>query len=174
MAKKIKLSLNSKDIQQARRELERIREQLPERTNLLVYKVAKRIEEYARQGFADAIVSDALRGGAKRANVTVTTQSDGTVCTVIADGKDAVFVEFGAGVYHNGATGSSPHPDGKRLGMLIGSYGEGRGKRNVWGYYDGGELILTHGAPAKMPLYNAAQRVAEELQSIAKEVFTLD
>lgn len=93
------------------------------------------------------------------------------ISVVIAAGEDAVWVEFGAGVYHNGSAGSSPHPKGAELGFTIGGYGKGMGKRKTWGFYEDGELRLTHGAPAVMPMYNAMKTVCDEIASIAKEVF---
>ena len=93
------------------------------------------------------------------------------VSIVIAAGEDAVWVEFGAGVYHNGSAGSSPHPEGSKLGFTIGGYGKGMGKRQTWGFYEDGELRLTHGTPAVMPMYNAVKAVCDEIADIAKEVF---
>lgn len=94
------------------------------------------------------------------------------VSVVVASGEDAVWVEFGAGVYHNGAAGSSPHPKGNELGFTIGSYGKGNGRKTTWGYLDDdGELHLTHGTPATMPMYRAMETVSEEVYLIAKEVF---
>lgn len=80
-------------------------------------------------------------------------------------------MEFGAGVYHNGSAGSSPHPKGSELGFTIGGYGEGMGKRQTWGFYEDSELRLTHGTPAIMPMYNALKTVCDEIAGIAKEVF---
>ena len=80
--------------------------------------------------------------------------------------------KFGAGVYHNGSVGSSPNPFGNDLGFTIGSYGKGYGKKQAWGYYDeNGDLVITRGTPASMPLYNAAQEVMRKAVEIAKEVF---
>ena len=105
--------------------------------------------------------------------VTVTVQPEGDNTTVIiANGKDAVFMEFGAGVYYNGAVGSSPNPWGTDLGFTIGSYGKGNGRKEVWGYRgEDGEIHLTHGAPASMPLYRAVQSVSRDIARIAREVF---
>lgn len=105
--------------------------------------------------------------------VTVTVQPEGDNTTVIiANGKDAVFMEFGAGVYYNGAVGSSPNPWGTDLGFTIGSYGKGNGRKEVWGYKgEDGEIHLTHGAPASMPLYRAVQSVSRDIVRIAREVF---
>lgn len=105
------------------------------------------------------------------AEVTVSVEHKSGSSLVIASGEDAIWVEFGAGVYHNGSAGSSPHPKGTELGFTIGGYGKGDGKKNIWGYYSDGELKLTHGTPAKMPMYRAVQTVCNEIASIAKEVF---
>ena len=105
-----------------------------------------------------------------KVEVYVISSQDLTV--VFADGEDAVFMEFGAGVYYNGAAGSSPNPLGANLGFTIGSYGKGNGAKETWGYYgEDGELHLTHGTPASMPLYRALQSVRQDIVQIAKEVF---
>lgn len=104
-----------------------------------------------------------------KVEVYVISSQDLTV--VFADGEDAVFMEFGAGVYYNGAAGSSPNPLGANLGFTIGSYGP-NGAKETWGYYgEDGELHLTHGTPASMPLYRAVQSVRQDIVRIAKEVF---
>ena len=78
-------------------------------------------------------------------------------------------------MYHNGSVGSSPNPYGNDLGFTIGSYGKGYGKGQVWGYYTDPEnktgLVLTHGTPATMPMYNAAMGVMRKAVEIAKEVW---
>lgn len=108
--------------------------------------------------------------------VTVTVKPEGDNTTVIiANGKDAVFMEFGAGVYYNGPVGSSPNPWGQEYGFTIGSYGHGNGRKEVWGYKgEDGEIHLTHGAPASMPLFNAVMSVRRDLVDIAREVFAND
>ena len=84
-------------------------------------------------------------------------------------------MEFGAGVYHNGSVGSSPHPLGLALGYTIGSYGLGLGARNVWGFTDEyGDFHLTHGVPAQMPLYNAMMATMDEVEQIVREAFSHD
>ena len=104
-----------------------------------------------------------------KVEVYVISSQDLTV--VFADGEDAIFMEFGAGVYYNGAVGSSPNPWGANLGLTIGSYGP-NGAKETWGYYgEDGELHLTHGTPASMPLYRAVQSVRQDIVQIAKEVF---
>ena len=66
----------------------------------------------------------------------------------------------------------------------IWEYGQGRGKQSTWGYYGEpgtngtvvgerakGTLVLTHGNPANMPMYNAVKELELRLGEIVKEVF---
>ena len=55
--------------------------------------------------------------------------------------------------------------------MTIGGFGKGNGKKEVWGFYENGELKLSRGTPALMPMALAITTVCNDIQSIAKEVF---
>lgn len=174
MGKKvIRINLSEKDIDRAIKELEQYKQEIIRKTELLRVKVADRISALAQSSFNGAIVDDLTgeSGGSRKADVRVSIDERENVSIVIAAGEDAVWVEFGAGVYHNGSAGSSPHPEGSKLGFTIGGYGKGMGKRQTWGFYEDGELRLTHGTPAVMPMYNAVKAVCDEIADIAKEVF---
>lgn len=174
MGKKvIRISLSEKDIERAIKELEQYKRDIIRKTELLRVKVAERIAALAQSGFNGAIVDDLTgeSGGSRKADVRVSIDERENVSIVIAAGEDAVWAEFGAGVYHNGSAGSSPHPEGSKLGFTIGGYGKGMGKRQTWGFYEDGELRLTHGTPAVMPMYNAVKTVCDEIADIAKEVW---
>lgn len=174
MGKKvIRISLSEKDIDRAIKELEQYKREIIRKTELLRTRIAERIANLAQSGFNGAVVDDLTgeSGGARKADVRVSIDERENVSVIIAAGEDAVWVEFGAGVYYNGSTGGSPHPKGSELGFTIGGYGKGMGKRQTWGFYEDGELRLTHGTPAVMPMYNALKTVCEEITSIAKEVF---
>lgn len=167
----ISFALSETEINRALKELEEYKQDLEEKAELLSWMIAERIADESRSGFARAIVDDLLNGGHKLADVNVSVETRGNFALVIASGEDAIWAEFGAGVYHNGSAGSSPHPMGSGLGFTIGTYGKGMGKKETWGYYEDGELRLTHGAPAVMPMYNAVKTVCDEIAEIAREVF---
>lgn len=174
MGKKvISFGLSDRDIGRAIRELERYKREFLRKVELLRQRVAERLADEAQKGFSGAVVDDLLQksGGPRYAEVTVSVDQKDNVSLVIASGEDAVWVEFGAGVHHNGSPGTSPHPKGAELGFTIGGYGKGNGKKEIWGYYDDGVLKLTHGTPAKMPMYNAMKTVCNDIASIAREVF---
>ena len=169
--KKITVGLSEQDIDRAIRELAQYKADFTQKVELLREKVAERLADEARSGFAGAIADDLVKGGQRLADVKVSVDNRGSLTVVVASGEDAVWVEFGAGVYHNRSPGSSPHPNGAELGFTIGSFGKGYGKKETWGYYENGELKLSRGTPATMPMYKAVQTVCNDIQSIAREVF---
>lgn len=172
MSKKISFGLSVVEINRAIRELEQYKRDFVRKVELLRVRVAERLAQKADSGFTGAIVDDLRRGeSARLADVKVSVEDNGDVTLVIASGEDAIWVEFGAGVYHNGSAGSSPHPKGTELGFAIGDYGKGYGKRPAWGFYEDGELHITRGTPAKMPMYRAMESVCDEIVSIVREVF---
>ena len=178
MGKKvISFGLSEQDIDRALKELEQYKQEIIQKTNLLREKVAQRLADESQSGFAQA-VSDTivLKGGSVvdlHSQVDVSGDNRGSVTVVIASGEDAIWIEFGSGVYYNGSPGTSPHPSGAELGFVIGGYGDGNGRKKVWGYKDKttGKLILTHGAPTAMPMSKAITTVCNEISDIAKEVF---
>lgn len=177
MGKKvITIGLSTRDMNRAIKELEKYKQDFQKKVNLLRVRLAEEIKAFAQAGFNSSGVNDTLGGGTRPANVDVTVSDNGNITVIIAMGKDAVWCEFGAGVYHNGDVGSSPNPYGGDLGLTIGSFGDGHGQQDVWGYYetpgDPDTLILTHGTEATMPMYNAVQTVVPRVVSIAREVFS--
>ena len=173
--KKIQMTLDPDSIQAAIDKLEEYKRSLNDKAQQIRQKVAETIAWSAESGFNGAVVDDILTvngvpAAAREAHVTVDVNNQGDVTVVIAHGQDAVFVEFGAGVYHNGSVGTSPNPYGQDLGFTIGSYGV-HGKQNVWYYKSDEGLVRTHGTPAAMPMYDGVQLAVRQLESIAKEVF---
>ena len=171
--KVISFGLSEQDIDRAIKELAQYKEGFKSKCEELLRRIAERLAEEAQSGFNGAIVDDLTEksGNPRKASVNVRAENRGDYFVVVADGTDAVWVEFGAGVYHNGSPGSSPHPNGAELGMTIGGFGKGNGKKEVWGFYEDGELKLSRGTPARMPMARAVTTVCNEIKEIAKEVF---
>ena len=168
----IQVGLNVKDINRAIREVNQFKEDFRKKVDTYRKRIAEEIAVQASLNFGNSTVDDVIKGSSRRPDVQVSVSERGKVAVVIADGEDAVWCEFGAGVYHNGSVGSSPNPYGEDLGFTIGSYGKGYGKKQVWGYYDeDSNLVLTRGTPATMPMYNAAQEIMRKSVEIAREVF---
>jgi hypothetical protein len=169
--KVIKFRLSPESISDAINELKAYKQDFLKKVDIYRRRIAEEIALNASLKFGSASMEDVIKGSPRKPEVTVDVDERGNITVVVANGEDAVWCEFGAGVYHNGSVGSSPNPNGKSLGFTIGSYGKGYGKRTVWGYYDGGELVLTRGTPASMPMYNAAKEITKRAIEIAREVW---
>lgn len=174
-------------IDRAVREIRDYSKWVERKTDELRQRVAELIRDHAEPFYQDAMVSDTYLARASdsdrfesegpiRASVQVTVDPQGDGITlVVAHGKDAVWIEFGAGVHYNGAAGRYANPLGENLDFIsaIGTYGYGNGAKDTWGYYDENRVLhLTHGAPASMPLYNAVMAVVNDIERIAREVFS--
>ena len=68
--------------------------------------------------------------------------------------------------------------------MKRGEYGQGHGKQSSWGYYgdpgtngvvkmkkDGSTVVITHGNPANMPMYETVKELEAMLPDLVKEIF---
>lgn len=179
MAKKtLSATLSVSSIKQLQKDLEKYRDGLTYKCELLVKRLAEEgipviDENMAKAAFT--VDEKGIQSGADPQHYTqvkINTFGSYARADLIVEGKELLFIEFGSGVYYNGAAGSSPHPKGGEFGYVIGSYGKGHGVQKVWGYYaDSGELILTHGVEATMPMYKASLEIAQNVVKIAKDVF---
>lgn len=175
-----KITLNPFDRDSIDRAIEQVkayRDSLPKKVETLRKRVAEELVDLAENGFNGAWYDDVLGEGMSLPKVDVYFKDDGDACIVFAKGDSVIWQEFGAGVYYNGPVGSSPHPWGAQNLFLIGEYGSGYGKKQIWGYYDPeyirdeAHLKLTRGTPASMPMYHATQEVLGKIVEIAREVF---
>lgn len=169
----IEYELSEDSISDAIKELQEFQKDFLDKMSQVRDRVAEVLRQRCQSGFDSAVVDDltAQSGGARYAHVTVTTtQGDDNTTLVVANGEDAVWVEFGAGVHHNGAVGSSPNKYGIELGFSIGSFGA-NGSKDMWAFTEAGETYWTHGTPATMPMMKAVESVVQEIDDIVKEVF---
>ena len=157
------MSLSTASIDNAIKELKAFRDSLDRKKDKL-------LEELANIGVKEASVrfTTAMYDGVNDSSVTLETISNG-YC-IKAEGKAVAFIEFGAGVYHNPG---EPYPNPRPSGIVgIGEYGKGLGKRQAWGFMDeSGELVITRGNPAAMPMWYASEEMRSKIQKIAQEVF---
>lgn len=138
-------------------------------------------DRLAQEGMEIASIkfSQAVYDGTNDVSVTVEPRGN-NVRAVVAIGVATLFIEFGTGV-----TYPDDHPEAEELGMKRGEYGQGHGKQHSWGYYgdpgtngvlkekkNGGFVVITHGNPANMPMYETVKELQDRLTEIAKEVFS--
>lgn len=157
------MNLSSRSIQNAIAELKAYRDSLDAKTDELLEKLA-----YIGVKEASIRFTTAMYDGVNDSTVTMEPITGG-YC-IKAEGKAVAFIEFGAGVYHNPG---EPYPNPRPAGIVgIGQYGKGHGKRQAWGFKDeGGELVITHGNPAAMPMWYASEEMRNAILETFKEVF---
>jgi hypothetical protein len=160
----IKCDLSEQGIANAIKELKRFKQEFLDREKRL-------LEGLAEIGLKEASVrfTTAMYDGTNDVSVHLDTSKNGYA--IVADGQAVAFIEFGAGVYHNG---SEPYPNPRPQGVVgIGEYGKGHGKQKAWGYYDeNDELVITRGNPAAMPMWYASEEIKNSVLKVVKEVFS--
>lgn len=172
--KTVKVPLSQRGIDTLLREIESYTVWLKERSQVLLDRLAQAGFEVASARFAKAVYD-----GTNDASVSLETRGDG-VRAVVAVGASVLFIEFGTGV-----TYPDNHPQAAELGMKRGEYGKGHGKQSSWGYYgdpgtngvvkmkkDGSTVVITHGNPANMPMYETVKELEAMLPELVKEVFS--
>lgn len=174
MSQTINIPLSGRGIERLIRETENWKNRLQERTAVFLDRVAQEGMERASVKFSQAVYD-----GTNDVSVTVELRGN-NVRAVVATGGATLFIEFGTGV-----TYPDDHPEAGELGMKRGEYGQGHGKQHSWGYYgdpgtngvlkekkNGGFVVITHGNPANMPMYETVKELQDRLTEIAKEVFS--
>lgn len=172
--KTVKVPLSQRGIDTLLREIESYTVWLKERSQVLLDRLAQAGFEVASARFAKAAYD-----GTNDASVSLETRSEG-VRAVVAVGASVLFIEFGTGV-----TYPDNHPQAAELGMKRGEYGQGHGKQSSWGYYgdpgtngvvkmkkNGSTVVITHGNPANMPMYETVKELEAMLPDLVKEVFS--
>lgn len=167
--KTIKMELSHKSIQDAIKQLREYQNGLKSKNELFV----KRLSELGIP-VIDQNIAVAQGDSDKNHNTYIKINSFGDYAqaTLVCEGSDLLFIEFGAGIHYNTPAGTSPHPKGQEFGYTIGSYGQGNGKNESWVYFaDSGEWVRSYGTEATMPVYKASVEIMQSIRKIAKEVF---
>ena len=79
--------------------------------------------------------------------------------------------EFGSGIYYNNG---NTNPKASELGMGVGTFPEQKhAYDDYWWYRDNSNnLHISYGTEATMPMYKASKTIIEEINAIAREIFS--
>ena len=79
--------------------------------------------------------------------------------------------EFGAGIYYNNG---NANPKASEFGMGVGTFPRQEHALDDYWWYrdDDGTLHLSKGTQATMPMYNASKEIIQQIETIAREVFS--
>lgn len=161
--KTIVVSLGQESIKAAIKEIKAYKQEIKRKTTELVKVMVAQGEDYAINAVSNIDTGETLGSirGYRSGNKGV-----------ISAGGNAIWLEFGTGITKNGSAGSSPHPKGSELGMVIGGYGKGHGAdKNGWWYYDDGEIKHTYGIKANQFMYKTILELRRTAPALAVEVF---
>ncbi len=158
MPKTIRISLTNESINNGIRELQLYKQWVLEKEAELRSRLAALGATVASIQFSRAIYN-----GSK--DVSVRVDDTGSVAVIYAEGESVAFIEFGAGIkYGYGHPGAGEH------GMGPGTYpGKGNWDNEKGWWYGHGQH--SYGNPPAMAMYEAVQKMTEELTRIAREVF---
>ena len=171
--KQVTVPLSVSGIERLRRSVEEYQQWLKDRSEKLLDRLAEEGYQIASAKFAQAVYDGTN-------DVFVSTENrEANIRAVVAVGSSVLFIEFGTGVVY-----PDDHPEADDLGMKRGEYGKGHGKQTSWGYYgepgtngelrekkNGSVVVITHGNPANMAMYETVKELEMHLRDLAKEVF---
>lgn len=160
MAKKITLDLTDKSINSAIKEVRAYKQWVLSKEQELRQKLASIGATVASIQFSRAIYNGSN-------DVTVRVDDTGSVAVIYAEGESVAFIEFGSGIKHGYG-----HPQADEFGVGPGTYPEGKGHWDSpagWWY---GHGLHSYGNPPAMAMYQAVERMTEQVTIIAKEVFS--
>ena len=157
--KTIKIELNPNSVDKAISELKSYRKGLHDKLKLLVGQLIQDGVDVAN------VQVSASQGDSIDAHVEYFIDATGEIikALIYLQGKDAVFIEFGAGIAYN--TGVQ-HPKADEFGFGPGTYPSKHPPnkainpgRWVYGHNDDGSPLWSVGTEATMPIYYAAETI---------------
>lgn len=183
MPRKISMGLNSSDIDAAVHELEEYAKDLEKFAKRLNDELLDRGEEYfedflggtspARRDDIETTIERGAPGASVTGRLIATGETKETGFNIL------MAVEFGAGIYYNGATSRSGYAN--RVGMGPGTWPpkdpmRPRWRQGAWAYPIGedasGNVVLgfTHGTESIAPMFRTAEELRNNAVEIASEV----
>lgn len=175
MKRTINITLSTQSITAAIQALAEYKQWYERKTRELNERLAVLASSIAAQRFANAQYDGTN-------DVTITANPTARGWEVVAEGTAVCFIEFGAGVFHNG---TEPYPKPRPAGVAgIGQYGGKQGNHAGWAYTgdpgtngiileitQNGPLVFTRGNPAAMPMFYAKEETQAQFVAIARQVF---
>lgn len=165
MSKDIDIRMSTKSLNDAINALKSIEDDFMRKVDIFVRMLTNDGVQIARTWISTGA------GAERNANVSYMVSNDGyiIVAQIQMTGKDALFVEFGAGIYFN----PSDPPHASKYDMGVGTYpGQTHAFDNGWWYYGpNGESVYTHGTEGTYPMYHASENIQNNAIKKALQIF---
>lgn len=159
MAKKIQIGLSNKSINSGIKQLHKYKAWVEKKEAELRSRLASHGAVVASIQFSRAMYQGTN-------DVSVRVDDTGSVAVIYAEGEAVAFIEFGSGAKYGYG-----HPQAGEFGVGPGTFPDGKGHWDDpkgWWYGHGQH---SYGNPPAMAMYEAVQRITEDLTKIAREVF---
>ena len=174
MAKKVlKADLSISGLRKLQSDLEKYKDNIMYKCQLLAERLAERGVEIARVRVAEL---DAIFTGELIESIHEEYKGSipgGAIFAVVADSSHSLFVEFGSG--QRGADHPYPYPlpDGISWDYNVGKTIRQSASGRYYWFYPGkdGKWHYTEGMPARPFMYETAMQLYQEVTDVAKEVF---
>ena len=169
MSKVIKCKLDTASLENAIKELQDYRKGIEDKVIVFVNLLLQDgiVVANARLGSTIGDSTDAIVG------FNVNDGGQLVSAEISLSGRDALFIEFGAGIAYN--TGNQ-HPKASEFGYGPGTYPSKHPPNRAinpgrWVYRENGEKVWSIGTMASMPIYHASEEIRNKITQRAKEVF---
>lgn len=172
--KTIRIDVISREsIRHAIADLESVKREWQRKANLCCEMVAAALADQIQANLDAIPYTDDLKDIKTHQPVPRTTQSSPMAASahgnkVYIDGAEVAFIEFGAGIYHNGAGQSNPLSQAVQFDTSIGSYGKGQGNKKYWFV---AHNLISCGTPEYMPIYRAILAIQPQIPTMIRQVF---
>lgn len=162
-------AFDKSSVEKAIEEVKAIKKEWKQKTKQAESLIAEELANLINQNLMNVAIADDLINVKEHQEVHtapgVEARARGNTVTVY--GENAVFIEFGAGIYHNGGV-DNPLSKAVQFDTSIGSYGKGHGNEPYWFV---AHNLISRGTPAYMPINNAIEQIVPMIPTIVRQVF---
>lgn len=161
--------LDRESVAHAIRELKAVKLEWQRKADLCSEMIAAAITDEINKNLQEITMTDDLKD-IKTHQATPRRQPMAAECSgnrIYIQGTDIVFVEFGAGIYHN-ASVDNPLSEAVNFDTDIGSFGNGQGNKKYWFV---AHNLISCGTPAYMPIHNAIETIKPQIPTLCRGVF---
>lgn len=173
MNKVIEVELGASSIDKAIKELKEYEKSINDKLQEFIAILLQDGVQVANASMG-SVVGDSTQAAIVVPEVMVDGAGNIVTAYIQLSGKDALFVEFGAGIYYNNG---NAHPQAAEFGYGVGTYPSDHPPNRAinpgyWWYRgEDGALHFSLGTQASMPIYRAAESIRNNAIRKALEVF---
>lgn len=161
---------NKQSVQNAIKEVKSVKQEWQRKARQAENIVAAELAKLINEELMNVAIADDLKDTKTHQQVHsvpgVEARANGNTVTIY--GENVVFIEFGAGIYHNSGGNDNPLSKAVQFDTSIGSFGKGQGNKKYWFV---AHNLISCGTPAYMPIHNAIEAIKPQIPTLVRQVF---